>query len=288
MRYCSFLLLVCGMGATTIQDSIRDASGTPVSGSCVISAAVPFSTPSPGFRVVGQPVTVTFNAGAFKVNLVPTDTAQGGAQYYLASCRNIVGTWQKQNEVWLVPTSATPLSIAQVAAASAPNNQLIPWSQLASGGAQPGQVMVWNGSTWALGSVGTNPMTQPNDMIVGGAGGAPVALHAGASNQFLSQGAYRALVPTDIPALDASAIATGTFNSARIPVIPPALGGLGANTSALSGVLVLTNGAPATVTGTATNCVLVNGTSGPCGAGGGGPQTWQSLLMYTWGQLIGQ
>jgi hypothetical protein len=39
--------------------------------------------------------------------------------------------------------------------------------------------------------------------------------------------------------------------------------------SALSGVLKAASGVPAAVTGTATDCVLVDGTSGPCGSGGG-------------------
>ncbi len=52
--------------------------------------------------------------------------------------------------------------------------------------------------------------------------------------------------------------------------ISTARGGFGASIAALSGVIVVTSGAPSVVSGTATDCIKVNGTSGPCGSGGGG------------------
>lgn len=52
--------------------------------------------------------------------------------------------------------------------------------------------------------------------------------------------------------------------------ISNARGGFGASIAGLTGVVYLTAGVPSAVTGTATDCVLVNGTSGPCGSGGGG------------------
>jgi hypothetical protein len=61
--------------------------------------------------------------------------------------------------------------------------------------------------------------------------------------------------------LGASAIASGTLAAAR--------GGLGADASAFAGVLAMSGGAASVVTGTATDCVKVNGTSGACGSGGG-------------------
>ena len=47
-------------------------------------------------------------------------------------------------------------------------------------------------------------------------------------------------------------------------------GARGLTASNLTGVLKVSSGVPSAVTGTASNCVLVDGTSGTCGTGGGG------------------
>lgn len=57
----------------------------------------------------------------------------------------------------------------------------------------------------------------------------------------------------------ASDVTTGSLAATR--------GGLGADASAFSGVLKMASGTASVVTGTATDCVKVNGTSGSCGGG---------------------
>lgn len=49
--------------------------------------------------------------------------------------------------------------------------------------------------------------------------------------------------------------------------------GSGGDLGSLTGVIVATAGVASVVTGTGTDCVLVNGSSGPCGTGGGGGGT---------------
>lgn len=61
--------------------------------------------------------------------------------------------------------------------------------------------------------------------------------------------------------LATSAIGAGTFPGAR--------GGLGADASAFTGVLKMSSGVASVVTGTGSDCVKVDGTSGTCGSGGG-------------------
>lgn len=72
-------------------------------------------------------------------------------------------------------------------------------------------------------------------------------------------------VGTDIATL--GTVTAGTWQGS---VIGGTYGGLGANAAAFTGVLAMTSGVAAVVTGTGTDCVLVNGTSSSCGSGGGG------------------
>lgn len=61
-----------------------------------------------------------------------------------------------------------------------------------------------------------------------------------------------------------------------ITTLPASKGGLGANASAFSGLLKFTAGVAGIVSGTGSDCVRVDGTSGACGSGGG-----------TWGGITG-
>lgn len=74
-----------------------------------------------------------------------------------------------------------------------------------------------------------------------------------------------------------------------ITTLSAAKGGLGADASAFSGVVKMSGGVASVVTGTATDCILVNGTSGPCGTGGGGSSglgvvaaTYESATTWTY------
>jgi hypothetical protein len=80
------------------------------------------------------------------------------------------------------------------------------------------------------------------------------------SNQYLKWNGS-AWAPATIAA---SEIGSGTLSANR--------GGLGADASAFSGVLKISGGTASTVTGTGSDCVKVDGTSGSCG---GGTTSWQ-------------
>lgn len=53
-------------------------------------------------------------------------------------------------------------------------------------GATTGEVLVFDGSDWAPGSVLSNPMTTAGDLIIGGVSGAPVRLAVGTNGQVLT------------------------------------------------------------------------------------------------------
>ena len=94
----------------------------------------------------------------------------------------------------------------------------------------------------ALGSAGTT-----TTVLHGNAGGAPT---------------FGQIVNGDITnaTIDLTAKVTG--------LLPKANGGLGLDPTSLTGVIQMTAGVPSIVSGTSSNCVLVDGTSGPCGTPG--------------------
>lgn len=179
--------LRCVDAATTVNGTIMTAAGELLSGSCSIQAIEPF-TDATGFRVVGVPVRVPFTTGTFTVNLTPTDTATPAGQYYRVMCQaplqtvggRTVGPATWGPKYWIVPTSGTALDIKLVEVSTAPTPSLmINPSQINPGGAVNGQVLGFNGSSWAPVSSLVNPMTTAGDVIIGGVSGAANRLAAG-------------------------------------------------------------------------------------------------------------
>jgi len=156
--------------ATTVRGTIADAGGNLLSGSCTFQTVAPFTAGVNGWRVVGVPFTVYFTRGDFVASLIPTDSAVPSGQYYRVNCsaRSVAGTPKTWGpEIWLVPTSATDLTIRDVVVVDAGQRDVysINWSQLAQNGAQPGQAPMWSGTAWVPGSVnGDIPYTSaPQD-----------------------------------------------------------------------------------------------------------------------------
>ncbi|HLI85555.1 MAG TPA: hypothetical protein VKV17_16690 [Bryobacteraceae bacterium] len=144
--YTLFVCLAASLGATTITDDFTDAAGNPINGYCMIAAAMPFSSSSTGYRVVGQPLRVNFDGG-FTVELVPNDSS--GTSYYLVNCQNISGSWSITGEVWQVPDTTSTLHINDVVISRPPAaTYTIPWQQFAQNGATVGDAPIWNGYAW--------------------------------------------------------------------------------------------------------------------------------------------
>jgi len=121
---------------TQVQDTIKDASGQPVSGQCTYQAAARFQD-SNQEQIFGSPVTRKFAGGQIALSLVPTDTGVPGPQYYKASCTGVSssgGSWQ-HNGNWIVPTTSSTLKLQDIWAATppAPSIMILPGQILATG-----------------------------------------------------------------------------------------------------------------------------------------------------------
>ena len=100
---------------TTVNDTLFNADGTLAAGRVVIA----WPTFQIGTcQVIAGQTTVTVNGGAFSVDLYPNDAAvppgtSYRVAYYLRSGRITT-------EYWVVPTNATPVSLAAVRSSSVP------------------------------------------------------------------------------------------------------------------------------------------------------------------------
>jgi hypothetical protein len=126
-----------GQGAlTTISDMLYDGSGAGVTGTCTYASATGRFLAASN-QIVGEPVAITITGGIFYAKVVPTDTALPPGQYYAVTCSGKRG-W-KLSGTWLVPTSATPIKLSVVWAASPPSpGILIPPQQLSAVGLATG------------------------------------------------------------------------------------------------------------------------------------------------------
>ena len=147
---------------TTVTGTITDAAGDLLSGSCSIQAVGPFSAAA-GWRVIGAAVSVKFTAGQFSANVIPTDSASPSGQYYKVTCTvpdqvvngRSVTKFSWGPRYWLVPTNSATIDLGTVELTVPPPTPAwqVLLQQLAQSGAQPGQVPIWQGSSWQPGTV---------------------------------------------------------------------------------------------------------------------------------------
>lgn len=108
---CFLLLAAPGWASlTTVGQSVKAPDGTLASGSVYIRISAACNA---GSDYIGdKTLTVKFANGAFVVRLVPNDTCDPAGTSYSVSWQLTGGkTW---SETWVVPTSATPLTVDQV------------------------------------------------------------------------------------------------------------------------------------------------------------------------------
>ena len=94
---------------TTIQDTIYQADGTPMNGTVIITW--PSFVASDGTKIAAQTLLAPVTSGYFQASLVPT---QGATPTTVYSVRINSGGKNQSTELWSVPVSATPLTIANV------------------------------------------------------------------------------------------------------------------------------------------------------------------------------
>ncbi len=109
------LPVLCGIASgqnplTTIQDTLFDADGARYNGSLIIRWST-FDTQNPG-TIIQQSKTVQVVNGNLLVQLAPNSTAQPPANVYNVFYQSDGN--QQYTETWTVPSSATPLKVAQV------------------------------------------------------------------------------------------------------------------------------------------------------------------------------
>lgn len=161
MKRSAFILLLsplwCGAG-TVIQDTIYTGFPPQVFQGRVTISGPPMTTQD-GRMISRWSRDFLINDGRIEVELEPNDTSTpAGASYYVVYRPKSGVAW---SEYWMVPTSATPLTIAQVRVTQPPNPQMVvQLSQIASGGAETGQCIQWDGARWAPGECGAEaPVT---------------------------------------------------------------------------------------------------------------------------------
>jgi hypothetical protein len=129
---------------TTIQDKITYFDGTVASGQIVLTWP-PFVY---GGQTVaaGQQTYVIAPDGSVTIVCYPTVGALPPGTYYTATYELDRGA--VYDEYWVVPAVATvTIGAIRVSVPMTPSVMVNP-QQLASGGAQTGQLLAWNGSSW--------------------------------------------------------------------------------------------------------------------------------------------
>jgi hypothetical protein len=121
---------------TTVTEPVdgADLQGANGRGSIQISAPCRSGTTHVGLA----PIPVTVSGGAFSVNLVPNDTCIPAGTSYTVTWQMssaTPGAAQQWQEIWVVPTSSTPVTVDSIIVQVAPSpNLLLPPTQIAAAG----------------------------------------------------------------------------------------------------------------------------------------------------------
>lgn len=148
MRHVIIAILACSglaFGTTITQQYAPNVTGhvsIRLSDACVSAG---------GAMQLPATQTVALRAGNFTVDLAPNDTCVPAGTSYSAEWTLDAG--MRWTETWVVPTSATPLTIGDVRVTVAPKlNMMISISQLSGSGFSVGEAICWNGTSFVHGS----------------------------------------------------------------------------------------------------------------------------------------
>ncbi|MGE5571092.1 MAG: hypothetical protein ACM3S5_18815 [Rhodospirillales bacterium] len=151
-RIFAFILLACVsmQAGTRIRDTVFYANGKRAEGHITITW--PAFTASSGRTVAAGTLDTKITNGLLDLDLEPNPD---GTSY---TVRYFLNNGVSNLEYWIVPTSATAVTIPSVRTATipTPNLQISP-GQITQGGATTGQCMAWSGTSWA-----------PVDCVAGG------------------------------------------------------------------------------------------------------------------------
>lgn len=165
------LLVVCalsGLAQTTISDTYNLPGGGAFTGT--LRYIAPAMTCG-GSSYAAQDVSIPVTDGAVSLSLRANDgctVLPGQINAYRVQWVPTRGP--RTDEWWLVPTSASPLTIARVRTAGAPLAQPLTYllQSIAASGALAGQIPQFNGTSWVPATVsGTGDMTGPSSSVDG-------------------------------------------------------------------------------------------------------------------------
>ncbi len=147
---------------THIVDHLYLADGSSYTGNVAVSWTTSFTSSDGHVNYTGTLFTVV-TAGALDLYLEPNDTATPSNTFYIANYNLRSGI--KTPEFWIVPTSATPVTLADIRTINAPSpGAAVPLTSLSLGGASVGQCLLAGASVWAPGNcvltdtAGHNPL----------------------------------------------------------------------------------------------------------------------------------
>ena len=247
MRLLAVLLLAValGRGQTTVAEPrVIGATGKLATGQIRITATTIFVSPADGETVGTYPVWVPVVNGAWSVVLEPNAPATAYAVHYQLSGA------AARDEYWVVPSTTATLGRKDVVVAypAGPNPWIQP-GQILQGAAAYGQALVWNGASWAPGTVSgggggggglnyagvwSSGSTYAAEDVVYYAGSSYVALQAGTGRTPNVSPTYWAVMAAGAAGAPGAAGATGATGPQG-----PAGGGSGVGTvqSYLSGLI---------------------------------------------------
>lgn len=177
MKTLAFLLPLAVYAATPVQilDTVRSpVNYRPYNGVITITVKDPLTCGTESF--VKDVASIKVVAGAVNLTLMPNDSCTPtGTQYYVRYEPPLGPTTVER---WLVPSSGSALTIAQVRTSVVATTPITPiaLALLASGGATTNQALCWNGTAWAPGSCG------------GGGGGTTAATWGSITGTLAEQG----------------------------------------------------------------------------------------------------
>lgn len=188
-------LLACAVSqaGTRVRDTVYYATGKRADGRITITW--PAFT-SGAKTVAAGTLDVRVSNGVLDVELEPTPAGISyTARYYL---NNGVSNL----EYWIVPTSATPVTVAAIRTATIPTPNLqISVGQIGQSGAQTGQCLAWTGTSWqpvdcAIAGVVDATRIQGRDVATTAPGGGMVLTWNATAGRWEPQG-LTATTPVD-------------------------------------------------------------------------------------------
>jgi len=147
-----FLEAVSAFALTTVTGTVNDPLGVPINGKAFIELSGTCLGPT-GAVIVNEGKIVTITGGALSVALEPSMTCNP-AQYYKVTYSS--NNWNSQAEMWNVPDSPTPVTIASVRISQAPVTGTSIGISTLTGGVTKGDMIAYTGTLFSRVPAGTN------------------------------------------------------------------------------------------------------------------------------------